>query len=223
MRIDLHTHALPASADARMSLTQLAAAAAHEDVDGVAVTDHSPGIDFAEAERAFAEHGLAFIPAREVSCDLGHVLVLTTDRDWLAALAPRVDLPLAGARGPVACVWAHPAGWRVGGAMIAPEPARGVEHLHGVEVLNGERLYQARGVEIAIGIADAHGLAKTGGSDAHDPAAVGRCLTDAPAASDALSFVEALRAGEVVPVLSQRWGTANGMKYEREDMIVFLG
>lgn len=206
-----------------MTIEALAKAAQRHGTEAVALTDHGRGADFDAAELVLRAHGVALVPGREVSCALGHVLVLGTDRTWLSALPPRIDLPPTGSRGPVALVWAHPAGWRVGGAMIPPDPTRGAEHLHGLEVLNGERLYQADGVEHARTLAAGLGLPECGGSDAHDPASVGRCLTEARAAADALSFIEALVAGEVRPVLSERWGATNQTVYSRADLVGFLG
>ncbi|MGH2783933.1 MAG: PHP domain-containing protein, partial [Actinomycetota bacterium] len=140
MLVDLHVHALPGSGDARMDVAELAREAAVLGLEAVAMTDHGVA-DLAVAGEELAARGVTMIPGREISCDLGHVLVLATDLAWLAALPPRCDLPLSDSRvGPCALVWAHPAGWRLGGAMIPPDPSRGAEHLLGVEVLYGERL-----------------------------------------------------------------------------------
>jgi hypothetical protein len=224
MLVDLHSHARPSSRDSRMSYDDLAASAAGTGVGAIALTDHGPGADFDEAERAFARHGVALVPGREIACALGHVLVLATDRAWLASLPELSQLPLPDSRrGPAALVWAHPAGWRVGGAMVPPNPSRGADHLHGVEVLNGERLWQTDGVRIAGALAAELGLAPCGGSDAHQAGAVGRCLTEARGATDALSFIEALIAGDVRPILSKRWGDANETTYTREDLQAFIG
>jgi hypothetical protein len=220
--VDTHLHALPASGDSRMSVDMLADACVAMGVDAVALTDHGPGTDFASVASALEAHGIAFVPGREVDTPLGHVIVLSLETEWLASLPYRLELPLTPPRGPMACIWAHPTGWRVAGAMIPPQPHRGAEHVHGVEVLNGERLYQDGGVAAAVALAEELRAAHCGGSDAHDPAAVGRCLTEAPGASDALSFIEAVIAGEVRPVLSRRWATANGMEYRRGDLIGYV-
>ncbi len=224
MLADLHSHARPSSRDSRMTYEDLARSAAAHGVQAVALTDHGPGAGFDEAEHAFARHGVSLIPGREITCGLGHVLVLATDRAWLAGLPEISALPLPDSRrGPAALVWAHPAGWRSGGAMVTPDPSRGGEFLHGVEVLNGERLWQTDGVRIAANLAADLGLARCGGSDAHDARAVGRCLTEARGATDALSFIEAVIAGDVRPILSKRWGDANEATYTREDLQEFLG
>jgi hypothetical protein len=84
-------------------------------------------------------------------------------------------------------------------------------------------LYQDGGVATARDLAKRLGLAACGGSDAHDAVAVGRCLTQAPGATDPLSFIASLVAGTVRPVLSRRWGDAHGMEYRRADLVGFLG
>jgi predicted metal-dependent phosphoesterase TrpH len=222
MLADLHAHAIPASSDARGDVEALARAAEALGLEALALTDHGPA-DLAEAQRALAARGVRLIPGREVTCDLGHVLVLATDIAWLEALPPRCPLPLPDSRrGPAALVWAHPAGWRTGGALIAPDPSRGAEHLDGVEVLNGERLHVEQGVRIAGELASELGLPACGGSDAHDPAALGRCLTDVEGATDAASFIEGLAAGRVRPVLSRRWAEARGYDYRRSDLVPYL-
>jgi len=222
MRADLHAHALPASGDSRASVEQLAGAAADLGLEAVALTDHGPA-DLYAASAVFQAHGVRMIPGREVSCDLGHVVVLATDLDWLAALPPRCSLPLPNSRrGPAALIWAHPAGWRTGGTMIPPDPSRGAEYLHAVEVLNGERLHQEGGVELAAGLAAQLGLPGCGGSDAHDAPALGRCLTEVERADGTEEFIEGVAAGRGRPVLSERWALARGYDYRRPDLIPYL-
>lgn len=222
MLADLHTHARPASGDARAELAELAREAEALGLEAIALTDHGAG-DLLAARDELSRRGVAMIAGREVSCDLGHVLVLATDLEWLSALPPRCPLPLPDSRnGPCALVWAHPAGWRLGGALIPPDPSRGGEHLHGVEVLNGERLHQPDGVRLAEELAAALGLPGCGGSDAHDTGALGRCLTEVPGAADPASFVEGLAAGDARAVLSRRWAEVRGYDYVRSDLTPYL-
>lgn len=222
MLVDLHAHARPGSGDARMEMADLAREAEALGLEAIAMTDH--GVADLEAGReALAARGVTMIPGREVSCDLGHVLVLATDLAWLAGLPPRCPLPLPDSRvGPCAVVWAHPAGWRLGGALIPPDPSRGAEHLHGVEVLNGERLHQTDGVRLAEQLASSLGLPACGGSDAHDVRAIGRCLTEVPGAASPEAFIEGLAAGDARPVLSRRWAEVRGYDYVRSDLTPYL-
>lgn len=219
MLADLHAHASPASGDARMAIAELAAAAGALSLDAVALTDHGTGADYALARALLGSRGVVLIPGREVSTPLGHVLVLCTDEAWLAALPPSCPLPLPDSRRrPAALVWAHPAGWRSGGFMVQPDPSRGAEHLHGVEVLNGERLWQADGVTLAAALAADLGLPGCGGSDAHDAGGLGRCLTDIPGAASAEDVIEGIVAAAARPVLGAAWASANGAVYERADL-----
>lgn len=222
MLVDLHAHARPASGDARMGIAELAREAEELGLEAIAMTDHGVA-DLAGAREELAARGVTLIPGREVSCDLGHVLVLATDLSWLAGLPPRCPLPLPDSRvGPCALVWAHPAGWRLGGALVPPDPARGGEHLHGIEVLNGERLHQTDGVRLAEGLAATLGLPGCGGSDAHDARALGRCLTEVPGAHYPAAFIEGLAAGESRAVLSRRWAEVRGYDYVRSDLTPYL-
>ena len=222
MLADLHSHALPASGDARSGVAELADAAAALELEAVALTDHGPA-DLRAAVAIFAERGVTMIGGREVVCDLGHLVVLSIDLDWLAALPPRCPLPLPDSRrGPVALIWAHPAGWRTGGALITPEPGDAARHLHAVEVLNGERLHQTGGVELAEELAAALGLPGCGGSDAHDAEALGRCLTEVEGAGGPEAFIEGIAGGRARPVLSERWARARGYDYRRPDLVPYL-
>lgn len=222
MLVDLHAHSAPASRDAADPIEPLAAALGALGVDAVALTDHGGGCDYAQASAVLAEYGVLLVPGREIAAPIGHVLVLSTDAEWLAGLPERSALPVPGRpRGPVALVWAHPAGWRVAGAMIAPDASKGASHLHGVEVLNGERLYQPGGVEIASALARDHGLSACGGSDAHRAGSAGRCLTEAAGARTAGEVIEAVREGRVRPVLGRAWAAANDVRYEREDLAAY--
>lgn len=219
MLIDLHVHARPASRDARDGIAAIAAAVAGMGVDAIALTDHGPGCDYAAAAAAVADHGLLLIPGRELNTPLGHVLVLCTDTRWLTGLPERGRLPLDSTpREPFALVWAHPAGWRVAGAMVAPDSSKGVEHVHAVEVLNGERLWQLDGVTIAEHLAREAGAGTTGGSDAHRADAAGRCLTVAENARDAREAIEAIRAKATRPLLGRGWAVRHGHVYQRPDL-----
>lgn len=222
MLADLHAHARPGSLDARSDLAELAVEAEALGLEALALTDHGVA-DLAAARNELAAYGVTLIPGREVSCDLGHVLVFATDLAWLAGLPPRCTLPLPDTRvGPCAVVWAHPAGWRLGGALIPPDPSRGAEYLHGVEVLNGERLHQTDGVRIAEELAATLALPGCGGSDAHDARALGRCLTEVAGAGDAGSFIDGLAAGSARAVLSRRWAEVRGYDYVRSDLTPYL-
>ena len=224
MIIDLHNHAQPCSSDSSVSVEHLASEAAALGVDAIALTDHGGGGNFDLARSIAERHGLLFVPGREIVCALGHALVLTTDTEYLRDLEERCGLPLpVGARADVAVVWAHPAGWRVAGAMIAPDPQMPEARLvHAVEVLNGTRLWQLGGVEIAAGIAESMHVGATGGSDAHAAGATGRCLTRVEGARDAADVIEAIRSGKTQAVLGSGWARKHAHTYERPDLVPYV-
>jgi predicted metal-dependent phosphoesterase TrpH len=223
MLADLHVHAPPASGDAYDSIERVAHACEALGVEAIALTDHGPGCDYASAENVMRTRGITLVPGRELSTPLGHVLVLTTDVEWLVTTPEVSPLPLPSPPSRrFALVWAHPAGWRVAGAMAPPDPSRGAEHVHAIEVLNGERLYQSDGVAIAAQLATSLGKAQTGGSDAHRAHAAGKCLTEVDGADDAQSFIDGIRGGYARPVLWPEWAAAHRMVYERADLVAYL-
>lgn len=222
MLVDLHVHALPASWDAYDTIDAHAAACERLGVDALALTDHGGGCDYEQAESICATHGVLLVPGRELNTPLGHVLALTPDTEWLSSVPETCTLPPHGRlRGPLALIWAHPAGWRVAGAMIAPDLSRGAEHVHAVEALNGERLYQDGGVKTSIELAAELGAPMTGGSDAHRASSTGRCLTQVDGAHSVVEVVEGIISGLCAPVLGGAWAVQNQIVYERADLATF--
>ncbi|MHB8510743.1 MAG: PHP-associated domain-containing protein [Actinomycetota bacterium] len=227
MLIDLHNHATPCSADSSVGVETLAREAATLGIDGFVLTDHGEGSDFKNAESIARAYGLCFIGGREIVCELGHALVLCTDHSWLRELPERCELPLPprphGARAPVAVVWAHPAGWRVAGTVIAPNPTLpAARYVHAIEILNGARLWQVGGVAAAELLRETLEVGSTGGSDSHVSGAIGRCLTRAAGASDAAGVIEAIIEGRTTAELGSGWTAVNDHAYERADLVPYI-
>lgn len=184
MRYDLqvHTDASPCSGAVPEDVVAAAAAAG---LDGIAVTDHdtTAGVD---AVRAAAPDGLTVIPGVEVTTTQGHLLALDVcepppQADPLAAIEDVHD------QGGVA-VLAHPFD-RLRERYDADLEAIAAA-VDGVEVTNS-RCVRPRYNRRARAFAAEHGLAPTGGSDAHFPMEVGRAYTECD-----LPVVEAVRRGE---------------------------
>jgi predicted metal-dependent phosphoesterase TrpH len=86
---------------------------------------------------------------------------------------------------------------RVNGLVDAAHVAALVPWIDAIEVRNGSRL--ATQNLTAAALADATGLARLGGSDAHTTRGIGRTWVEAPQATCRASFLRELRAGRVVP------------------------
>jgi predicted metal-dependent phosphoesterase TrpH len=82
---------------------------------------------------------------------------------------------------------------RVNGLVTATHVAALVPWLDALEVRNGSRLVAQN--RTAAALADATGLVRVGGSDAHTMRGIGQTWVEAPRATDRASFLAELRAG----------------------------
>lgn len=201
----------------------LAQACVEAGLGGAAPTEHNP-TNHALTIEAFEETGLIFIPAREVSCEGAHLLIFCDSLELLAELPRLVDHrhPVF-ARDDVACVWAHPAapGGSSAYAPVVP-PTEVLRHLvHAIEILNGRHLHFPEAIERAIELANALAKGRTGGSDGHRSAEVGRCFTLVDAQPSAASIIEAIRLGRCEPALSATWAARHDYHY-RPDLQRYL-
>lgn len=166
--LQVHTDASPCS---RMSPAAAGAAAERAGLDGIAVTDHDT---LANVERvaAAAPEELTVIPGAEVTTTQGHLLALGIEE-----VPPRTD-PLTVIRnvhdqGGVA-VLSHPFDelrQRYDADLSAIAAA-----VDGVEAVNSRCVRESFNRRAAA-FAARHGVAPTGGSDAHFPMEVGRAYT----------------------------------------------
>lgn len=202
MNVDLHTHTYPASDCSRISYRDYIAWCADNDVEAVALTNHGDLSDNRKLRPALAAEGVLLIDGVEISTLFGDFVVFSPDLDYLDTLesvqeAPRPTTVPEHA----AVVWVHPG---AGGGRSGSAYYPGIEHMvagavHGVEVYNGSWLGD-RYVSIAEQIADTLGVARTGGSDAHDTRQLMVCYTEFPrTVAGTADVVEALRYGETIP------------------------
>lgn len=195
-------------------------------LDGVGLTEHSPS-DVVEVVEVLADAGLLCVPGREVSCSGAHLLVFSEDLELLKKL-PRLVSPDDArlGRGDVACIWAHPAAAAGSGAYPAFVPhSEGVGGLvHAIEILNGRHLAFPETIQAALRLAAELNLATTGGSDAHAPPDLGRCLTEIQTDPNegAAGVIGAIRNGAVRPFLNEAWARLRRYDY-REDLKGFVG
>jgi predicted metal-dependent phosphoesterase TrpH len=182
MNVDLHTHTYPASTCSHISYRDYIAWCVDQNVEAVALTNHGDVSDNRKLEGALAAEGVLLIHGVEVSTMLGDLVVLSPDLDYLAGFDDVQEAPRAGTVADhAAVVWVHPA---AGGGRSGSSYYPGLERLAGpiidaVEVYNGSWL-EERYVRAAERIADQLGLARTGGSDAHEPDQLMACYTEFP-------------------------------------------
>jgi len=212
MRIDLHTHTLPASACSRMTREEYADRCVELGLDAIALTNHGDASDNLVLAPELAARGILLLHGVEISTLFGDFVIYSPDLEFLSTLKP-VQTPLRREEVPehAAVVWVHPA---AGGGMSGSSYYDGLEemvapHIDAIEVYNGnwlDDLYVRR----AQLIATEYGLPATGGSDAHGVEAIMRCATeiDAEVASTA-DLVTAIRQGRVA---AWRSGAATGRR-----------
>lgn len=202
MNVDLHTHTYPASACSLITHRDYVSWCAQNDVEAVALTNHGNVADNRKLEGALAAEGVLLIHGVEVSTMVGDLVVFSPDLDFLDTFAAVQAAPRTGSLpSNAAVVWVHPG---AGGGLSGSSYYPGLESLagpiiHAVEVYNGSWL-EDRYVQTAQGIADQLGLARTGGSDAHEPEQLMTCYTEFPdPIRSTADVVDALKRRLTVP------------------------
>ena len=203
MNVDLHTHTCPASDCSRISHRDYIAWCVDNAIEAVALTNHGDITDNRRLGPALAAEGVLLIDGVEISTLFGDFVIFSADLDYLETLRSVQDAPRAGGvPEDAAVVWVHPgAGGGRSGSAYYPGIERMVAGVvDAVEVYNGSWLGD-RYVRIAEQIALELGTARTGGSDAHDPAELMTCYTELPdSIASTADVVDALRSGRTVPV-----------------------
>jgi predicted metal-dependent phosphoesterase TrpH len=202
MRVDLHTHTLPASACSRMSRREYVDRCTELGLAAIALTNHGDASDNVVLAPEMAARGVLLLHGVEISTLFGDFVIYSPDLEFLSTLTPlQTPLPREQVPDHAAVVWAHPSG---GGGMSGSCYYDGLEemvapHIDAVEVYNGNWLDDVH-VRRAERIAQDLELPATGGSDAHGVEAIMRCATevDAGVASTA-DLVAAIRQGRVSP------------------------
>ncbi len=202
MNVDLHTHTYPASDCSRISYRDYIAWCVDNAVEAVALTNHGDISDNLRLGPALAAEGILLIDGIEISTLFGDFVIFSSDLAYLETLRSVQDAPRAGSvPEQAAVVWVHPG---AGGGRSGSAYYPGIENMvagvvDAVEVFNGSWL-DDRYVRVAEQIAADLGVARTGGSDAHDSADLMTCYTELPdsvASTD--DVVRALRRGRTVP------------------------
>lgn len=170
IRFDPHVHT-NASFDARGSVEAVLAEAAAAGLDALAITDHDTTAAVEEALALAADLDLTVVPGVEVSTAAGHLLALGV-RD-----APPRGRPLSATIDTVRSA---------GGVAVIPHPFQRTRHgvrkrdltdCDGIEVFNAWAMTGLQNRR-ARRLADRRDYPTLGGSDAHEPVAVGRAYTE---------------------------------------------
>jgi hypothetical protein len=177
---DLHLHTL--ASDGLIGARELVDhVEAHTDLDVIAVTDHDETSAAAEAREWAVRRGyrLQVIPGVEVTTRDGHLLALFVEERPPALWSLRQTAEWVVARGGL-CLAPHPlTRWTHSLTARSLTPAIEADLLTGVEVLNSS--LAGRGSRPhALALAQQHGLAEVGASDAHMVAMIGLARTRFP-------------------------------------------
>ena len=182
MNVDLHTHTYPASDCSRITYRDYIAWCRQHAVEAIALTNHGNVDDNRNLERALAAEGVLLLHGVEISTMFGDFVVFSPDLDYLSGFRDVQEFVRAGAiPDHAAVVWVHPAagGGRSGAAYYPGLERMVAGAVDAVEVYNGGWLGD-RYVTTAEDIAAQLGLARTGGSDAHQVDDLMRCYTELP-------------------------------------------
>lgn len=202
MNVDLHTHTYPASDCSRITYRDYIAWCVEHGVEAIALTNHGDVGDNRKLGPALAAEGVLLIDGVEISTLFGDFVVFSPDLDYLATFRDVQEAPRPGTiPAHAAVVWVHPgAGGGRSGSAYYPGIERMVAGVvDAVEVFNGGWL-DDRYVQIAEQLAAHLGVARTGGSDAHDAGRLMTCYTELPGrVTSTADVVAALRGRLTIP------------------------
>lgn len=162
-RGDCHSHSV--HSDGTLTVPELAALAAAQGLDFLAVTDHNTVSHHPELPTAGARYGITLVPGQEVTTDLGHANVFG-DTGWVDFRKPAASwLAHARARGGVFSV-NHPLGTDCAWRQPAPAPKDRPPH---AELWHSGWFDRRWGAPLAWARAWRPGVIALGGSDFHRP------------------------------------------------------
>ncbi len=173
LAVELHTHSVHSN-DGQNTVEELLEAARAANLDGLAITDHN---EFAPSRRAAdlaEEYGLIGIAGMEISTAAGHLLGLGIDHRIERGLGFRETVARVHDAGGIAVV-PHPF-QELRKGVLGTIPREELTAADAIEVYNS-RLLTGRANRQADQLAEANGMSKTAGSDAHVAEMVGQART----------------------------------------------
>ena len=218
---DLHVHTTKGSSDSGLTPGQLMERALEIGLDGVCLTEHGGGWTGPEIDKAFSASGLTVIGGIEAATDAGHVLVYGM-RSYVEGMHTVAGLRRAADGAGAVIVSAHPfrnlfnsnpngVNLLYPDSRDRPDAPRDASHhplfsvVDEMEVANGGNTDGENA--FAVEVARELGLKGTGGSDAHSPHGLGRCVTvfDGEVRSES-DLIDALRARAFAPAVRSAAG-----------------
>lgn len=182
MRIDLHCHTSPMSSCSEMTPDEMMLAAVDAKLDGICVTEHNRVWSPELADNLSQKHGIAVFRGIEVTTTGGDILVFGIDAEPEGLLTPQQLKHIVDANDAIA-IAAHPfRGFLLFGFGILQMNVNDalenptLSQVHALEICNGKVTDEEN--DFARQVADALGIIKVGGSDAHSKEAVGTCVTN---------------------------------------------
>ncbi len=172
-RFDLHVHSAHSS-DARGSILELAEMAASKGLHGFCITDHDTIGGHQQIQEAAEATGLLIVPGIEVTAAEGHILAIGCRHPIQKGMGLEETSAFIKQHGGVA-VPAHPLRFLSGIGPLALADAAAAGHIRAAEGFNARErpLVQDNTMRAIHG----HGLAATGGSDAHWIRDIGNAYT----------------------------------------------
>ncbi|MGB6067306.1 MAG: PHP domain-containing protein [Desulfomonilaceae bacterium] len=181
MKLDLHIHTNVYSACSTMTPDEMVASAKMAGLDGICITEHNRIWSRQQASSLSEKHGLPIFRGMEVTTTGGDILVFGLEEEPAEMWTPAMLKAKVDEAGAVA-VAAHPfRGFLLfgfGALDMKLEDAISnptFSQVHGLEVCNSMATDEEN--DLARRVAEAMGLLRLGGSDAHRPEAVGTCVT----------------------------------------------
>lgn len=194
MVVDLHVHTRTSSKCSELEPGDMILRARSSGLDAVAVTEHGTIHGARVARDLGLKMGFPVFLGVEVYTPGGDILVFGVEEELLPDMAFDELHALVGKKGGM-MVLAHPArgywGHRRKYKGLPPREVLG--RVDAVEVLNGGCSYHEN--VLATRMASEYGLPQVGGSDAHAPGELGRCVTVFPRGAESMEELIAMVMG----------------------------
>jgi predicted metal-dependent phosphoesterase TrpH len=205
MAIDLHVHTSPASSCSAMSVDDAIQEAKRVGLDGICLTDHNYVWDRNVVADLVKKYDFPVFRGNEITTDQGDVLVFGFETD-IKGVVKLEDLRAEVLKVGGFIIAAHPfrgfLTFGVGKLGLTPEKAMErplFKLVDGVEVMNSKVTQKEN--DFASKVATALHLPATGGSDAHEPSAVGIFATRFfQLIKHEKALVDALKSGSYAPL-----------------------